>query len=499
MSFFEDELKNYAPGMPKKSMQILEAEYGNCTGFCIGLDVFSKILLSDALPKNIPAFGEPWKSIYADTVQIYQAGGGTLTLNDAQYDACAMNNRPNIALNDAITKRQTAIAQAMPLKGSKKTSDDYKTQLSMLGYDIKLNLAGNKIEINGELQNKFVDSEIRNAMKDSGFRSTEMIQDCINSLAKNNEYHPIQNYLNSLKWDGVPRIESLAKYFHAHYNGLFPIILRKWLIGSIVRIFNREQNSMLVFEGKQGLGKDTFARWLCPIEGYFKEGSIDPDNKDHRIATSEIWIWEVGELGSTTRKADREALKNFLTTRTFIEREVYGRHNQPYTAMASFIGSVNNENGFLNDPTGSRRFWVMPIDYIDWDYSKDIDVNDIWAEAMAAFIAGEDHNLDDHTKNSMEIIAEDYKVLDATEEAIRKWFYINPNDVSLFTDFNTIRNILKDPQKGDLQGHDLSSQKIAAAMTAIGLYSDRKYITVTKIGHAPVKQQVRGYVGLTPL
>lgn len=499
MSQFEDELKKYAPGMPKKSMQTLEAEYGNCAGFCTGLDVFVQVLLSNQLPKNTPAFGEPWKSIYLDTVRIFQAGGGTLTLSDAQYDAIDLNGRPNTALNDAITKRQTAIAQAMALKGSKKTSDDYKTQLSILGYEIRLNLAGNKIEVNGELQNKFVDSNIRMAMKDTGFTSTEMIEDCVNSLAKDNEYHPIQDYLNSLKWDGIPRIEKLAGYFDAHYKGLFPMILRKWLIGAIAKVFDKEQNPMLVFEGKQGLGKDTFARWLCPKEEYFKEGSIDPDNKDHRIATSEIWIWEVGELGSTTRKADREALKNFLTTRTFIEREVYGRHNQPYVAMASFIGSVNNESGFLNDPTGSRRFWVMPIDHINWDYSKDIDVNDIWAEAMAAFTAGEDHNLDDNLKRSMEEIADQYKVLDSTEEAIKKCFYIDPKDVSLFTDFNTIRNILKDPQKGDLQGHDLSSQRIAAAMTALGLYADRQYITVSKPGLKAVRQRVRGYVGIEPL
>ena len=149
LSLFEDELRKYAPGMPWRSIQTLEAEYGSCPGFCTGLDVFARVLLTDQLPKQIPAFGEPWKSIYSDTVRIFQSGGGTITIADAQNDAIALSGRPTTALNDAITKRMTAVAQAMAVKGNKKTSDDYKTELSILGYDVRLNLAGNKIEVNG--------------------------------------------------------------------------------------------------------------------------------------------------------------------------------------------------------------------------------------------------------------------------------------------------------------------------------------------------------------
>ena len=499
MSLFEDELKKYAPGMPKKSMQVLEAEYGSCAGFCTGLDVFARVLLSDQLPKNTPVFGEPWKSIYTDTVRIFQQGGGTLTLNDAMYDAIDLNKRPIIALSDAIIKRQSIIAQSMALKGSKRTSDDYKAQLNLLGYDIRLNLAGNKIEVNGESITDITESIIENAMFDAGYTKTKMIENCINELAQENEFHPIKDYLNSLTWDGKPYIEKLAKYFIPRSSGLFPIVLRKWLIGAIARVMDGDQNPMLVLEGPQGCGKSTFSKWLCPDVRYHKESNIDPDNKDHRIATSEIWIWEVGELGSTTKKADREALKNFLTTDIFTERPAYGRHNQTYKAMASFIGTVNNENGFLNDPTGSRRFWVMGIDGINFDYYNDLDPNDIWAEAMAAYKAGEGHDLDKQQKESIEEIADEYRIINSTEEAIKKWFVISdPLNVSWFTDFNTIREILQDPGRGNLSSRDTSDVKIASALKALGLYSDRQYVAQTAIGHNK-KILARGYVGIKPL
>lgn len=493
MSSFEDELRKIAPNVSQGCVTSLEASYGHCTGFCSGLDIFARTVLKNAVPKQIPVFGEPWKGIYADTLQEVQTKGQQI--KDAYMGALSMKGRPALELFDAIRCRVDELNKAKPT--GKKDKDDYLAELKVLGYDLRLNLCGMHIEVNGKTITDYDDAEIRMRMEDEGYKGRQRIQDAILTTAKENEYHPIKDYLNSLKWDGIQRIEKLAGYFNAQYVGLFPVVLRKWLIGSIARIMDGDQNPMLVLEGPQGCGKGTFTRWLCPNRKYHRESSIDPDNKDHRIATSEIWIWEVGELGSTTKKADREALKSFLTTDTFTERAAYGRYNQQYTAMSSFIGTINDENGFLNDPTGSRRFWIMGIDAINFDYSKDLKPDDIWAEAMAYYKAGEGHDLTDDQKKTMTDIADEYKVINATEEAIKKHFDIT-NDPNDFTDFNTIREVLQDPARGNLSGRDLADVKIASALKDLGLERDRKYVTQQALGHNK-SVQMRGYVGLKPL
>ena len=497
MSDFEDDLKKAAPGMPRKSIQTLEAEYGSIPGFCTGLDVFARILLSDQLPKHTPAFGEPWRGIYADTVRIFQGGGGTLTITDAQYEAIALDDRPAIALNDAITKRQTAIAQQMALKNGKKTSDDYKSALSMNGFDIRLNLAGNRIEVNGEPRTDFTDAEIRNVLSDTGFNKNQMIDDAILTTAKENEYHPIYEYLESLKWDGQPHIEKLTGYVDAINKKIWPVLLRKWLIGSIQRALEGKQNPMLVLDGPQGCGKSLFSKWLCPMKKFFREGPIDPDNRDDKIAAAEVWIWEVAEVGSTTRRADVDALKNFLTTETFTARAPYGKSNLQYRSMASYIGTINDIAGFLNDSTGARRYWVVGIDGINWKYAEELDIGQVWAEAYAAYTNGETNDLTEDEWQKVKEIDDDYRVINSVEEVIKDCFFIDidgPN-CSTFTSFRDIRAVLRDPSKGNLSAMEASDRKIAEALKTLGLQKADRRITVTAPG-VNSKVHVKGYLGI---
>ena len=84
---------------------------------------------------------------------------------------------------------------------------------------------------------------------------------------------------------------------------------------------------MLVLSGAQGKGKSYLAKWLCPLPDMFIESAIYPDNTDHLKYLASRWIWAVDELGATTRRADIEGLKAFITKDVATFRAVYARYS----------------------------------------------------------------------------------------------------------------------------------------------------------------------------
>lgn len=75
-------------------------------------------------------------------------------------------------------------------------------------------------------------------------------------------------------------------------------------------------------------------------------------------------------MGATTRRADVEALKGFLSREVFTVRAPYGRYEIVKPGPASFSGTVNNAFGVFSDSTGSRRYWATTLTAIDWAYAR---------------------------------------------------------------------------------------------------------------------------------
>jgi predicted P-loop ATPase len=197
---------------------------------------------------------------------------------------------------------------------------------------------------------------------------------------------------------------------------LIQVYLWRWLIGAVAKAMTGAQNMMLALAGPQSIGKSLFARWLCPLPEYFLEAPINVNDKDTYVRLISRFIWEVSELDATTRKADVAALKAFITEEQVTVRKAYGRHDTVRPALASLIGTVNQSTGFLSDDTGNRRFLVATIEAIDWSYTQ-LDIHQIWAEAVAAYKRGEPHRL-----TTEERAAQDQQnKLHETESVIEDW------------------------------------------------------------------------------
>lgn len=329
-------------------------------------------------------------------------------------------------VNGTPKQQYVAIPAAYVVTGNQ-SSGDYMEMLAKLGYSFRRNLARDVIEVNGDAITDGKESEILLKMRDNGYKGQNTIKNCINVIADDNAYHPIKDYFNSLSWDGTEVLDNFALLLDSPDPANAGAFFRKWMISVVAKIMEGEPNSMLVLEGGQGKGKSTLAKWLCPLKGYFKEGQIDPKNNDNKISACDMWIWEVGELNSTTKKADVDALKAFLTTREFNYRPPYGHHAITRPALASYIGTVNNSIGFLYDVTGNRRFWTIPTGNIDWDYKTLYNVNDLWAEAYARWKRGDDYSLSINETNELKENQSQYEVVNFTAEAIKKYYLIDPN------------------------------------------------------------------------
>ena len=379
---------------------------------------------------------------------------------------------------------------------------EYIQTLTTLGYDFRLNEAGDVLECNGRRLDNVTLSTVRARMRAEGYGSAQAIEDVIAMQAGLNRYHPIRNYLAmaGMGWDGEPYIAMLAHYFHdaTDPHKLFSMWLRKWLIGAVAKATDGEhnQNAMLVMDGPQGIGKSYFAQWLCsPLPEYFIEGAIDPREKDCKFRLASGFVWEVSELGSTTRYADVEALKAFISCRVVRERKPYAKMDSIMPALASLIGTVNNDAGFLSDQTGNRRFLIATIDAIDWSYATDIDPNQVWGEAFAAYQRGEDWYPTAEELKLSEANNDNFKIPDVIEGYIDRAFETDSNALEWWTPSNEIVSTLQ--SMGYRGGSSRSiAMQVASTLKALGHTKKRQWQTLENFGGN--QRSVHGYVGVRP-
>lgn len=197
-------------------------------------------------------------------------------------------------------------------------------------------------------------------------------------------FNPISEYFESLpKWDGEDYIAELAGYLPLKEQVLFEYHFKKWLVRSVKcaleeHYFNKQ--CLVLVQAQQNSGKSTWCRFLCPpeLKSYFAEDMTT--DKDARIQLARNFLINLDEL-SILAKKEINALKAYFSKTMINERLPYDRKNSSLPRICSFIGSTNRTT-FLNDETGSVRWLCFDLQgKIDFNYQKDININDVWAQA----------------------------------------------------------------------------------------------------------------------
>lgn len=215
----------------------------------------------------------------------------------------------------------------------------------------------------------------------------------VQTIARENSFHPVRDYLTRLQWDGKERLGTwLSDYMGADPSDYAATVGTRWMISAIARIMRPgcKVDCMLVFEGLQDQGKSTVLRKLS--EPWFTDMIKDLNSKDTALSIAGKWIIEFQELegfkGSTV-----EQLKAFLSRNEDRFRPPYGRTVIDSPRQCVFAGTTNQER-YLQDETGNRRFWPVscqrPVRPVELAAVRD----QLWAEALMLFRRNEPWWLD---------------------------------------------------------------------------------------------------------
>ena len=228
--------------------------------------------------------------------------------------------------------------------------------------------------------------------------SEKKITAALSIVANENCYHPIQDVLNSLVWDGTPRIRSCLHHFlGADESDYVEEMLKHFLLGAIRRVFRpgSKYEEMLCLVGGQGAGKSTFFRLLAVKDEWFSDDlrKLDDDNVYRKLQGH--WIIEMSEMMATANAKSIEEIKSFLSRQKEVYKIPYETHPADRPRQCVFGGTSNALDFLPLDRSGNRRFipvMVYPeqaeVHILEDEAASRAYISQMWAEAMEIYRSG---------------------------------------------------------------------------------------------------------------
>jgi predicted P-loop ATPase len=286
-------------------------------------------------------------------------------------------------------------------------------------------------------------------------------------------YHPIRQYLDTCTdplpddvWTNIAG-ELLGGETYDFDNSA----LRKWLIFAVARIYEPgcPCGFVHILAGDQHLHKTRFYNTLAS-EPWFYEGFIKSNkDADDIVGLHMRWIAEWGELDGGIKNHESAGLKNFITRKTDLVREAYGKGHQERPRQFVLCGTTNKHDGFFSDETGNRRFVIYTVEK-KIDSEKIEDLRDrIWASARRDYLAGAKWFLDEQETEVNNARNRGMYAEDAWRDKVTSWLSIRRFEYVLASDILT--NCLEIPL--ERQNHTTLT-RVNRILRSLGYYKTRK-------------------------
>ncbi|MDY5435799.1 VapE domain-containing protein [Peptostreptococcus porci] len=430
---------------------------------------------------------------------------------DCVYKASALYTPQRAKKWDRLDYKQATIEKAIKsiqynssgLKVNDKgkilhTKDNTNIILNQMFIEMGYNVLTNEMEVINKPYTRGIDylvNEVYSYCRSIDFNIKKSdLEDNIYFLAKDHMYNPFMDYILKCEAENKNCFGELEKLFntlefdidlapveeYSKIEDFFKNMIRKWLISIVALNIQEDLNAKegasvegtLVLKGAQGIGKTTWLRNLVP-HGYFKEGATLENNKDTKMEVYRYPLVELGELEHTTGRQETGFLKQELTRTSIEYRPPYAKSNIKFARHTIFCGSVN-EDSFLKDTTGNRRFWVIPVKSID--LKANIDINKLWAEVTALYRLGVPWYLSKEERTLLDGLNTQYISISAVGMAIQNTFdFSKPKEEWVYISINSVYELIRH----QFNNH-VSAQTIGEQLRILGCEKSQRRTPISK-------------------
>ena len=282
-------------------------------------------------------------------------------------------------------------------------------------------------------------------------------------------YHPVREYIEALPgWDGKDRVKELCKHVACEESSIFEWSLHKWLVAMVATWMSdlSSNHEIFVLIGSQGIYKTTFFRHLLPpqLRMYFWENAHNSfSSKDDHLALAENCLVEIEEIDLQNPR-DISELKALATSEKVKERRPYARFREEKHRLASFCGSGNQQR-FISDDTGNRRWLCHMVTHIDDPRQWGIDYDQLYAQLRDELRRGFRYWFDADEQRIVERQNQAFRIESDEEQLIRTRLRPPHADEKI-----TLMNAASIAQyiNGGVVGRGLSSRKVGIVMDQMG-------------------------------
>jgi hypothetical protein len=325
------------------------------------------------------------------------------------------------------------------------------------------------------------------------------VQQAAERACEAKRFDPVCDYLDAQRWDGRPRLDRwLITYLGAEDTPLNRSIGRKVLVAAVRRVRQPgcKFDYVMVLEGKQGTGKSTTLRILAGDDNFSDQPILHLETRAQQEALEGVWIFEISELVGL-RRTEIETVKSFLSKTSDDARPAYGRFRTDQRRRCIFVGTTN-DNEYLRDNTGNRRFWPVRTGRIDLIALKQ-DRDQLWAEAAAMEKGGEELTIPEGLYGTAADQQEQRLMRDPWEDLLAG---VRGKDVNVdgtsFEERISSKDLLG---LGHLGLHadritDVVTKRLAAVMRRLGWQGPKKMKFETEVWDHPAGKQEKKSIAL---